>query len=151
MTSDEERGSTVFLGAGEIWSFSNEIRLLIEYFRGVAPPAEWANYIFNRACCQEFQLYEAFNSGVEFEGKLLTRFMVASDEQFFDTTSDSLCNKAVKLIEEYRLDYWIYNYDDGDKQHVADVTVDRFNPYYYLVLRDNFTPDRLYDGWDILP
>jgi hypothetical protein len=45
----------------------------------------------------------------------------------------------------------VHNAEDDDTQSVAEVSVERFVPYHYLVLFDNFNPNDLPDGYQVYP
>ena len=142
--------NSIFIGAGEIWEFTNKVGLLVNYFNDVHTYESWADYAFKRAC------YKGYNGAHddyidEFERSVSKLFKLDSDRHYFDNAVDDLCEIAANFIETYGLEYWVYNAEDDDTQVVAEVSVERFVPYHYLVLFDSFNQNDLPDGYQVYP
>ena len=87
----------------------------------------------------------------EFAESVRKLFKLDSDRHYFDNAVNDLCEIAANFIETYGLEYWAHNAEDDDTQLVAEVSVEWFVPYHYLVLFDNFNQNDLPDGYQVYP
>ena len=141
--------SNLLIGAHEVWGFTNKLNLLVAYFAGVGTYHAWADYIFRRACYKDFNDNRGYSYVLTFEEDIRKRFNSDSDKEFFNEATNTLCEIASGFIEMYGLSYWIHNEEDDDSQIVASVSVNRFVPYHYLVLSDDFRQDDLSEGYQV--
>ena len=141
--------ANLLIGAYEVWEFTNKLNLLVAYFADAGTYHTWADYIFRRACYKEFNDNRGYSHVLTFEDHIKKRFKSDSDREFFNEATDALCEIASGFIESYGLSYWVHNEEDDDSQIVASVSVNRFVPYHYLVLSDDFSQDDLSEGYQV--